>query len=111
MNRVELNGSIVETGALRYTPAGLPALDFRIEHESRVQEGGQWRQVKASIKAVAIGSVAERLGNQAVGSHWRFTGFLASPRNGKGVALHIQEFQQDLIQEGPDGHVQEVQQG
>jgi len=51
--------------------------------------------VKASLKALAVGAMAERLGRQAVGSQWRFTGFLASPRNGKHVVLHIQDFQQD----------------
>lgn len=46
---------------MRYTPAGLPALDMRLEHESDVQEAGQTRQAKANLKAVAIGSVTERL--------------------------------------------------
>ena len=85
----------MEAGALRYTPAGLPALDFRLEHESELTEAGQQRQVKAAIKAVAFGSVAETLGKQAIGSIWRFTGFLATPRNGKHPVLHIQSFQQD----------------
>ena len=86
---------IAECGALRYTPAGLPALDLRLEHESSVEEAGVKRQVKAVLKALAVGAVAERLGKQAVGSKWIFTGFLASPRNGKHVVLHIQDFQQD----------------
>ncbi|WP_423460357.1 primosomal replication protein N [Ottowia sp. VDI28] len=96
MNRTELTACIAECGALRYTPAGLPALDLRLEHESSVEEAGAKRQVKAMLKALAVGAMAERLGKQAVGSQWRFTGFLASPRNGKYVVLHIQDFQQDL---------------
>ena len=80
---------------MRYTPAGLPALNLRLEHESSVEEAGQTRQVKTAIKAVAFGALAERLGNQAIGSVWRFSGFLATPRNGKLVVFHIQEFQQD----------------
>jgi primosomal replication protein N len=95
VNRVELTACIVEVNALRYTPAGLPALDLRLEHESSVEEAGQARQVKAAVKAVALGSIAERIGKQPVGSLWRFTGFLATPRNGRHVVLHIQEFQQD----------------
>lgn len=79
---------------MRYTPAGLPALDFRLEHESEVSEAGQLRQVKVAIKAVAFGSAAETLRQQAIGSNWRFTGFLATPRNGKHPVLHIQSFQQ-----------------
>ncbi|MBY4596092.1 primosomal replication protein N [Ottowia caeni] len=96
MNRTDLTACIAECGVIRYTPAGLPALDLRLEHESSAEEAGVTRQVKASLKAVAIGAMAERLGKQAVGSQWRFTGFLASPRNGKHVVLHIQDFQQDL---------------
>jgi primosomal replication protein N len=47
------------------------------------------------MKAVAFGAMAERLVKQAIGSAWRFNGFLATPRNGKHVVFHIQEFQQD----------------
>ena len=101
MNQTRLTARIVEIGALRYTPAGLPALDLRLEHESQVEESGSSRQVKAAVKALAIGSVAERLGKQAAGSDWCFTGFLASPRNARFVVLHIQDFQQDQFQGGP----------
>ena len=93
MNQVLLSARIAETSALRYTPAGLPALDFRLEHESEVLEGGQARQVKAAIRALAIGSVAESIVRQPVGSAWAFKGFLATPRNGKHPVLHIQSFE------------------
>lgn len=95
MNHVVLTAHIAEVAALRYTPAGLPALDLHLEHGSTVSEAGQERKVQARVKAVAIGAVAERLGQQPVGSQWRFTGFLAGARNGKSLVLHIQEFQQD----------------
>jgi primosomal replication protein N len=95
VNRIDLTGSIAELQALRYTPAGLPALDVRLEHESTQEEAGMSRQVRASVKAVALGAIAERLQRQPLGSVWRFNGFLATPRNGKSVVLHIQEFQQD----------------
>jgi primosomal replication protein N len=94
-NQLVLTASIAELGALRYTPAGLPALDLRLEHESLLQEAGQDRQVKASAKAVAFGALAERLVKQAVGSSWRFQGFVATPRNGKNLVFHIQDFSQD----------------
>jgi primosomal replication protein N len=94
-NQLVLTACIVELDALRYTPAGLPALNMRLEHESDMQEAGRTRQVKAAMKAVAFGAMAERLVKQAIGSAWRFSGFLATPRNGKHVVFHIQEFQQD----------------
>jgi primosomal replication protein N len=95
VNRTELTACIAEQAALRYTPAGLPALDVILEHASEVQEAGQNRKVQLKIRALAIGSMAERLVKQAVGSVWTFKGFLATPRQGKSVVLHIQEFQQD----------------
>ena len=94
-NQLVLTACIAERDALRYTPAGLPALNMRLDHESELQEAGQTRQVKATLKAVAFGAIAERLVSQAIGSAWRFNGFLATPRNGKHVVFHIQEFQQD----------------
>ena len=95
MNHVVLSAGIVEAKPLRYTPAGLPALDLRLEHESSVEEAGSSRQVKAVIKAVALGTIAEKLGIQPIGSVFRFSSSLATPRNGKLVVLHIQEYQQD----------------
>jgi len=95
VNQLVLTACIAEIDALRYTPAGLPALNMRLEHESEVQQAGQPRQVKAAVKAVAFGAMAERLVKQAIGSTWRFNGFLATPRNGKNIVFHIQEFQQD----------------
>ena len=94
-NQLVLTACVAELGALRFTPAGLPAIDLRLEHESTVSEAGQPRQIKAALKAVAFGAVAERLARQALGSLWRFQGFLATPRNGKHPVLHIQDFQQD----------------
>ncbi|MEO5736069.1 MAG: primosomal replication protein N [Variovorax sp.] len=94
-NSLVLTACVAELGALRYTPAGLPALDLKLEHESTVEEAGKPRQVKAALKAVAFGAIAERLARQAVGSLWRFQGFLATPGNGKHPVLHIQDFQQD----------------
>lgn len=91
-NRLILTASVVERDAMRYTPAGLPALNLQLEHASSVQEAGQVRQIKAVMKAVALGTNAERLASTAAGSVWRFTGFLATPRNGKHVVFHIQEF-------------------
>jgi primosomal replication protein N len=93
VNQLVLSACIAEAKTLRYTPAGLPAIDLRLEHESEVSEAGQPRQVKAGIRAVAFGTLAETLGRQAIGSCWTFTGFLATPRNGKHAVLHIQQFQ------------------
>ena len=98
VNQLRLIACIVEIGAPRHTPAGLPALDLRLEHESTQEEAGQARQVRTVLRAVALGATAERLGRQSVGSRWCFSGFLASPRQASSVVLHIQDFQQDQFQ-------------
>lgn len=95
VNQLLLTARVVELGTLRFTPAGLPALDLKLEHESTVDEVGRPRQVKAVLKAVAFGAVAERFATQALGSLWRFRGFLATPGSAKHPVLHIQDFQQD----------------
>jgi len=95
VNQTELIACIAELSTLRYTPAGLPALDVMLEHSSQQTEAGHPRQVNLKIRALALGTQAERLSRQAVGSQWRFQGFLATPRQGRSVVLHIQEFQQD----------------
>ena len=95
VNQLLLTACVTELGTLRFTPAGLPAIDLRLEHESTVTEAAQPRQVKAALKAVAFGAVAERLAVQALGSLWRFQGFLATPGTAKHPVLHIQDFQQD----------------
>ena len=91
-NHLELTAGIAEQKAIRYTPAGLPVIDLVLEHASSIQEAGTLRQVKVTVKAVAIGSIAERIQIQPIGSVWRFSGFLTTPKNGKNVILHIQEF-------------------
>jgi primosomal replication protein N len=80
---------------MRYTPAGVPALNFLLEHESEVSELNATRTVKLVLKAVAFGAIAERLAKQALGSGCRFSGFLANARQGKAVVFHVQEFLQD----------------
>ena len=93
-NQLDLTARIAEVQTLRYTPGGLPALNLQLEHESETVEAGQTRQVRAMVKAVAFGAVAERLVKQAIGSNWRFNGFVATPKNGKHMVFHIQEFLQ-----------------
>ncbi|NBD21481.1 primosomal replication protein N [Aquabacterium fontiphilum] len=89
MNRVELSAQIIERKVLRYTPAGLPALDLVLAHESTVTEAQQDRKVKLDVKAVALGPVAEQLNRTDIGTSLLVTGFLGAPRNGRGVLLHI----------------------
>ncbi len=100
MNQVRLTARVVEAGVLRHTPAGLPALDVQLEHESEVEQLGRARKVRLVLKALALGTLAERLATQAIGSQWCFSGFLARPQRGRQVVFHIQDFQQDQFEGG-----------
>jgi len=51
LNRLELSGRLLERGALRLTPAGLAALEFKLAHESEQDEAGGKRKVHAELAA------------------------------------------------------------
>ena len=89
MNRMVLTATLVHRASLRYTPAGLPALDLSFKHESEVSEDSQPRNVSMEIKAVAIGAITQALLPLELGSTGLFAGFLTSTRNGRGLLFHI----------------------
>jgi primosomal replication protein N len=89
-NQVILSGTLVELGALRYTPAGLPAVEFRMSHDSSMTEAGTERRVRAEMPAIAFDTVARQVASAGLGSALRARGFLAakSQRSTK-VVLHV----------------------
>ena len=89
MNRLVLAATLVERGAVRTTPAGLPALDMLLKHESEVSEDGLPRKVSLEIKAVAIGAITRSAAALPLGSSAHFAGFLGATRNGRGLVFHI----------------------
>ena len=101
LNTVKLTARIAEASPLRYTPAGIPALNFVLEHESQMVESGVARQVKLTIKAVAFGLLAESSGQLELGKPQVFTGFLTHARASKSLVFHIQAIHQAL-QQSPD---------
>jgi primosomal replication protein N len=84
-----LSATWVEQAALRYTPAGLPALDLLLEHQGQSFEAGSPRRVDLKMRAVALGELAQRLQQLPASEACLWTGFLAPARNGKGVVMHI----------------------
>ena len=93
MNRLVLSASLVERGVLRYTPAGLPALDLGLKHESTVSEDGQPRKVSMEMRAVGIGGITQPLSALALGAQATFAGFVTSARNGRGWIFHVTELE------------------
>ena len=73
-----LDGSLLELAALRYTPAGVPALEFRIAHASTQAEAGGERAVSCEMACVALGQTAQLLSGAKPGDALRVTGFLAA---------------------------------
>ena len=94
MNQVKLTACIAEASPLRYTPAGIPAANFVLEHESEIVESGVTRQVKLTLRAVAFGALAEQTSQLALGKALRLTGFLINARTSKSVVFHIQALEQ-----------------
>jgi primosomal replication protein N len=89
MNRLVLSARLIERGTLRYTPAGLPALDFRLEHESELSEESQVRKVSVQVRAIAIGAITRSLAALNLGDAGTFAGFLSGTRNGRGLLFHV----------------------
>jgi primosomal replication protein N len=89
MNRLLLSATLVERAAMRYTPAGLPALDLGLKHESELSEDGQPRRVSMEMRAVAIGGITRLLLALELGAVALFAGFITSARNGRGLLFHI----------------------
>jgi len=89
-NRLTFDALLTERGDLRYTPAGLPAIDCSLQHQSVQVEAGGERKVECELFAVAFGDVARELAGRPVGSAMKCEGFLARRyRTGITVALHI----------------------
>jgi len=91
-NQVAIDGRLLKRSALRYTPAGIPAIDMVIGHNSIQIEAGGERQTRCEIETVAIGDVAVRLRAHKLNQILRVRGFLSrrSLTNQK-LVLHVVE--------------------
>lgn len=93
-NRLTLDATLSERGDLRYTPAGIPALECTLKHVSVQPEAGGERNVDCELAAVAFGEPAKALARVPVGTALRCKGFLARRyRTGITIALHVNEFE------------------
>ena len=89
-NTLTLDATLAQRDPLRYTPAGIPAVDCTLQHTSMQAEAGGERKVECELFAVAFGETALALSRLPVGSEVRCEGFLARRyRTGITVAMHI----------------------
>lgn len=92
MNEVVLSAVVLEAKPVRYTPAGLPALELVLQHESDVLQAGHQRRIELTIAAIALGDTALLLADVALGTPLTIKGFLAPLRKGSSkLVLHIQQ--------------------
>ncbi|MGB3288811.1 MAG: primosomal replication protein N [Burkholderiaceae bacterium] len=92
MNQLVLTATALELQPLRYTPAGLPAIEMILSHESEVQEAGHARRIEMVLSAVALGDIALLLADTPLGALLSIQGFLAPARKGSNkLVLHIQQ--------------------
>ena len=93
-NTIVLSGTLIGREELRHTPAGMPALNFRIGHVSEQVEAGRSRSVSLEINGVALGEVAEKLSRMPMQGEYRFEGFLAlRSRQSRLPVLHVNSFE------------------
>jgi primosomal replication protein N len=85
-----VTGKIVELSALRFTPAGIPVVEFKLDHESEQDEAGGKRKVKAEINAMAFEAQAHLVAKIKLNSDLKVEGFLsAKTRRSKKLVLHV----------------------
>lgn len=76
MNQWVLQAEVVRIEPLRYTPAGIPLLNFVLHHTSEQIEAGLKRKVECEVNAVAIGDLASSP-QIKIGKRVKVSGFLA----------------------------------
>ena len=98
-NQVVLTGRIAEMDALRYTPAGLPLMAFRIGHMSEQSEAGFKRKVECEIPAIVMGDSAKTVAGWKIGDSIKVDGFLArKSQHSQQLVLHLNRI--ELIERG-----------
>lgn len=75
-NRIEISGVLAELDAIRYTPGGIPVIQFRVMHESIQQEAGSPRRVVCDVDGIAFEREARLLSGLKLGSELTIKGFL-----------------------------------
>jgi primosomal replication protein N len=92
LNRVALAGTLVARDALRFTPAGVPVVNFRVAHRSHQVEAGAARRVELEIACIALEDVARAIAAAMPGVGLELGGFLAQKgQSSRQLVLHVAE--------------------
>jgi len=91
-NEIALSGELTAIEPLRYTPAGIPLLSFKLKHQSRQMEAGLRRQVECEMGGVAMAEVAVEMSRLKPGQSIKVNGFLnRKNRMSTQLILHVTE--------------------
>jgi primosomal replication protein N len=94
VNQFQLVASIAERDVIRYTPAGIPVVTAKLQHQSEQLEAGIGRLVEFEIVAFAAGEISGRFHQAGLGEIFRFIGFMARKnRRSKSLVFHIIDFE------------------
>ena len=84
-----LSGNLIELDALRFTPAGIPVVNFRLSHASEQIEAGAKREVQCEVAGLAFEREARLMAAARPGMQVKVSGFLAGrSRDSKQLVLH-----------------------
>lgn len=93
-NKLVIQGELIESDALRYTPAGIPILKFRLAHHSKQSEAGVARDVGCELDVVAFEAQARLLATASLGTSLKIEGFLdRKTRSGRAVVMHAEQIE------------------
>ncbi len=91
-NRVELEGVLISSRGLRYTPAGIPVFEGVLAHRSTQTEAGAERRIEFEVGIKSLGECGLRLAELPLGAVIHCTGFLAARTlKSRTPILHITE--------------------
>jgi len=95
VNRLEVEGQVLERSPVRYTPAGVPVLEFILSHESEVSEAGVPRRIVFALQILVMGDLVQMADTIGLGTTLRIQGFIAPVRkDSPKFRLHAQRIQQ-----------------
>lgn len=93
-NEIALGGELTTVDPLRYTPAGIPLLGFRLRHWSQQTEAGLKRQVECEMSGLAMAEVAVAMSRLKPGQPVKLKGFInRKNRMSAQLILHVTEAQ------------------
>lgn len=76
-NQTVLEGIVIEISVLRYTPAGVPFVEMRVQHSSRQREADIERDVSVTLSVFALGDPALTAATIKTGQSIAIKGFLS----------------------------------